>query len=157
MENIKSKLMDWKERLKDRHMLSIVMIILILVLVLIGLSIYIYNKQREFRMASENAYNMSFYEFVNCVDEVETYLAKASITSTAEHSAKTLSNIWNEANLAGVYLSQIPINTEGLSNAAKFLNQASDYSYTLSMKAMAGEDLTDEELKNIEDLHRICC
>ncbi|MCI8519461.1 MAG: hypothetical protein HFJ51_05250 [Clostridia bacterium] len=153
MENIKTKLTDWKNRLKDRHMLSLAVVILLLVAALIVLSIYIYNKQREYRMASENTYNMSFYELVNCVEEVETYLAKASITSTAEHSAKTLNHIWNKSNLAGVYLAQIPIRTEGLSSAEKFFNQASDYSYSLSMKAIKGEDMSDEDLKNIEDLH----
>ena len=126
MENIKTKLTDWKNRLKDRHMFSLVVVILLLVVALIALSIYIYNKQKEYRMASENTYNMSFYELVNCVDEVETYLAKASITSTAEHSAKTLSHIWNKSNLAGVYLAQIPIKTEGLSSAEKFFNQVSE-------------------------------
>lgn len=153
MQNIKTKLEDWKERLKDRHMLSLVVIILILVVALIVLAIHINNKQKEYRMASENSYNMSFYELVNCIDEIETYLAKASITSTAEHEAKTLGHIWNKSNLAVVYLSQIPIKTEGLSSAEKFLNQVSDYSYSLSMKAIQGKDMTDEDLKNIEDLH----
>lgn len=153
MENMKTKLTDWKNRLKDRHMLSISIVFLLLVIALITLFVYTLNKNQEFRMASENIYNMSFYELVNSIDEVETYLAKASITSTNEHAAKTLSSIWNKANLAGVYLAQIPIKTEGLSNTEKFLNQVSDYSYSLSMKAISGENLSDEDLKNIEDLH----
>ena len=121
MENIKTKLLDFKERLKDRHMLSIVIVILILLAIVIALSIYVYNKQREYKMASENTYNSSFYELVNCANDVETYLAKASITSTAEHAAKTLSNIWNEANLAGVYLAQIPIKLERVIKSRKIL------------------------------------
>ena len=153
MENIKTKFVDWKNRLKDRHMLSAGIVMVILIIALIALSIYVYNKQREYQMASENTYNAAFYELVNCVDEVETYLAKASITFTAEHEAKTLNNIWNKASLAEVYLSQIPIKTEGLSNTEKFLNQVSDYSYSLSMKATSGQDLSEEELKNIENLH----
>lgn len=153
MEDIKSKVEDWKERLKDRHMLSISIVALLVVVSLIALFVYTLNKQQEYRMASENTYNMSFYELVNCVDEMETYLAKASITSTAEHEAKTLSQIWNKANLAGVYLAQIPIKTEGLSSAEKFLNQVSDYAYSLLTKAIAGENLSDDDLKNIEELH----
>ncbi len=153
MKNIKEKVQDWKDRLKDRHMLSLVTVILILLIAVILLSMYIYDKQRTFQMSSENTYNMSFYELVQCVDEIETYLAKARITSTAEHEAKTLSNIWNKASMAEVYLGQIPIKTEGLSKTKKFLNQVSDYSYSLSMKAMAGENLSDEDLKTIEDIH----
>lgn len=153
MQNIKTKFTDWKNRLKDRHMLTPAVVILILLVAIIALSVYIYNKQKEYRMASENTYNMSFYELVNCAEEIETYLAKANITSTAEHETKTLSHVWNKSNLAVVYLSQIPIKTEGLTNAEKFLNQLSDYSYTLAMKTASGENLNEEELKNIEDLH----
>ncbi len=153
MENIKTKLTDWKNRLKDRHMLSAVTVMIILIIALIALSIYVYNRERKYQMASENVYNAAFYELVNSIDEIETYLAKSTITSTAEHEAKTLNNIWNKANLAVVYLSQIPIKTEGLSNTEKFLNQVGDYSYSLSIKATEGKDLSDEELKNLEDLH----
>ena len=153
MDDMKTKLTDWKERLKDRHMLSIALVMLLLIVALIALAIYALNKNQEHQMVSENSYNMSFYELVNCVDEIETYLAKAEITSTNEHAAKTLTAIWNKSNLAVVYLAQMPIKTEGLSSAEKFLNQVSDYSYSLSVKAMGGEKLSDEDLKNIEDLH----
>ena len=153
MENIKTKLLDLKNRLKDRQMLSGIIIMIILFIALIALSVYIYNKEKEYKMASENIYNAAFYELVNCVDEIETYLAKAMITSTAEHETKTLSHVWNKANLGTVYLAQIPLKTEGLSNTEKFLNQVSDYSYSLSMKTAGGENLSEEELKNVEDFH----
>lgn len=153
MDDMKTKLEDWRERLRDRHMFTPVMIIVVLLLAVVALGFYTYQKQREFRQASENSYNRAFYELINYMEEVETYLAKATITSTAEHEAETLANVWSEANLASVFLSQLPINTEELENSQKFLNQVSNYAYTLSQKAMAGEDLTDEELKNLENLH----
>ncbi len=148
-----TKLADWKNRLKDRHMFTIVMIIIILLIAVIALGIYTYTKQKEYKEVAENDYNLAFYELISYMEEVETYLAKSTITSTPEHGAKTLAHVWREADLAGVYLSQIPINNEGLSNAQKFLNQVSDYSYSLSMKTINGEKLTDEELKNLEQMH----
>lgn len=153
MTDIKTKLADWRERLRDRHMFTVVMIALVLLLAVIILGLYTYQKQREARQASENSYNRAFYELINYMEEVETYLAKSTITSTAQHEAETLANVWSEANLASVFLSQLPIETEELENSQKFLNQASNYAYTLSQKAMAGNDLTDEELKNLESLH----
>lgn len=153
MKNLRTTLEDWRERLRDRHMFTVVMIVVLLLITVIILGFYIYQKQREFRQASENSYNRAFFELINYMEEVETYLAKATITSTAEHEAETLANVWSEANLASVFLSQLPIETQELSNSQKFLNQVSDYGYTLSRKAMNGEDLTDEELKNLEDLH----
>ena len=64
MGKVKDKLIDWKNRLKDRHMLSI---IVVLVTILIILGLYTYKKQRDFRQASENSYNMAFFELVDYV------------------------------------------------------------------------------------------
>ena len=153
MKNLRTVLEDWRERLRDRHMFTVVMMVVVLLFTLIILGFYIYQKQREFRQVSENSYNRAFFELMNYMEEVETYLAKATITSTAEHEAETLANVWSEANLASIFLSQLPIETEELSNSQKFLNQVSDYGYTLSRKAINGENLTDEELQNIEKLH----
>ena len=145
-----NKLKDWKERLKKGHMLSVICILLIIVA---ALGIILYSKQREYKQASENNYNMAFYELVDYVQNVETYLAKSLISSTPEHGAETLSNVWREANLAQAYLARLPIESQELSNTEKFLNQVSDYSYSLSRKNIYNESLSDEELKNLKDLH----
>ena len=127
MGKIKNKLRDWKNRLQDRHMLSII-VVLVSILIIMGL--YIYKKQRDYRQASENQYNMAFYELVDYVQNVETYLAKSLISTTPEHGAETLTNVWREANLAQSYLSMLPIESQELENTEKFLNQVSDYSYS---------------------------
>lgn len=151
MKSLKSKMIDWKNRLKDRHMLSI---IVVLVAALIILGLYTYKKQTEYRQASENSYNMAFFELVDYVQNVETYLAKSLISSSSEQGAETLTNVWREANLAGAYLAQLPIESNELQNTAKFLNQVSDYSYSLSRKNINGQKLSDQDMKNLEDLHK---
>lgn len=151
LKSLKSKMIDWKNRLKDRHMLSI---IVVLVAALIILGLYTYKKQIEYRQASENSYNMAFFELVDYVQNVETYLAKSLISSSSEQGAETLTNVWREANLAGAYLAQLPIESNELQNTAKFLNQVSDYSYSLSKKNINGQKLSDQDMKNLEDLHK---
>ena len=138
-----NKLIEWKERLKKGHMLSIIVALLIAVAIL---GIILYKKQREYRQASEN-------EVVDYVQNVETYLAKALISTTPEHGAETLTNLWREANLAQSYLSMLPIESQELENTEKFLNQVSDYSYSLSRKNIYNESLTEEDLSNLEELH----
>lgn len=150
MGKIKNKLMDWKNRLKDRHMLSII-VVLFTIIVILG--IVIYKKQTEYRQASENQYNMAFYELVDYVQNVKTYLAKSLISSSPEHGAETLTHVWREANLAQAYLSRLPIDSVELEKTAKFLNQVSDYSYSLSRKNIYKEALTEEDLRNLEELH----
>lgn len=151
MSKIKNKMVDWKNRLKDRHMLSI---IVVLVATLIVLGLYIYKKQTEFRQASENSYNMAFFELVDYVQNVETYLAKSLISNSAQQGAETLTNVWREANLAGAYLAQLPIESHELEKTAKFLNQVSDYTYSLSRKNIKGNKLSDKDMKNLEELHQ---
>lgn len=150
LKSFKQKLYDWKDRLKDRHMLSV---IVVLVAIIVGLGIFTYKKQTEFRQATENDYNMAFYELVDYVQNVESYLAKSMISTTPEHGAETLTQVWREANLAQTYLAQLPISSEELSNTARFLNQVSDYSYSLSRKNIYNQQLTQEDLDNLKTLH----
>ena len=150
MEKFKAKVLDWKNRLKDRHMLSII-VVMFAIIVILGL--YTYKKQIEYRHASENSYNMAFYEVVDYVQNVEVYLAKSMISNSPESGAESLSNVWREANLALSYLTQLPINSSELENTSKFLNQVSEYSYSLYTKNLKDEELTDEDMNNIKELH----
>jgi germination protein YpeB len=141
---------NWIVRLKKAHMLSIITIFLVIIACLIAVLI---NSQKEAKQASENSYNMAFYELVDYVQNVETYLAKSLISSTPEHGAETLTNVWREANLAQAYLAQLPIESQELENTEKFLNQVSDYSYSLSRKNIYNESLTEDDLNNLKELH----
>ncbi len=145
-----NKLQDWKERLKKGHMLSAICVLLIIV---VALGILLYQRQRQYTQASENRDNIAYYELVDYVQNVETYLAKSLISSTSEHGAETLTHLWREANLAQSYLARLPIESQELENTEKFLNQVSDYSYSLSRKNIYHENLTQEDLNNLKDLH----
>ena len=138
------------KKLKKEYMLGIIAVLVVLA---VALGIVMYNKQKEYRQASENNYNMAFYELVDYVQNVETYLAKSLISSSNEHGAETLTHLWREANLAQSYLAMLPIESQELENTEKFLNQVSDYSYSLSRKNIYNENLTEEDLKNLKDLH----
>ena len=145
-----NKLKDWVSRLKKGLMLSVIGVFIIIIAVLITVLV---RKEQDSKQASENSYNMAFYSLVDYVENVETYLAKSLISSTPEHGAETLTNVWREANLAQSYLARLPIESQKLENTEKFLNQVSDYSYSLSRKNIYNESLSDEDLKNLKDLH----
>ena len=136
--------------MKKKYMIGIICVLLVVAIIL---GILLYQKKQEYKQASENNYNMAFYELVNYVQNVETYLAKSLISSTPEHGAETLTNLWREANLAQTYLSRLPIESQELENTEKFLNQVSDYSYSLSRKNIYNESLSDDDFKNLKDLH----
>lgn len=127
-------------------------IIVLAVLTLIT-GYYALKLKTEYDNMNNNNYTEAFSNLVNYVNSVENYLAKSMISKSPEHAAETLTQIWRDSNLAMVYLSRINLNDEGLSQTAKFLNQVSDYSYSLSRRNISGEELTQEDLNNLKILY----
>lgn len=136
--------------LKENYIYGILLILVIISIVFGG---FWYKEKQNHTIAVQNQYNLAFYELIDYMQNVKNYLAKSIISGSNENEAETLMHVWREANLAQVYLSQLPISSNELSQTAKFLNQVSEYSYSLSHKNINGEDLTDEELDNLTTLY----
>ena len=119
-------------------------ILIILIIAVISLVVLLNKQKKEYTIMAENQYNLAFYELVDYMDDVENYLAKSIISSSAENGAKTLMHVWREANLAQVYLAQLPISSNELSNTSKFLNQVSEYSYSLGTKCINKKDINEQ-------------
>jgi len=149
----REKVHGGNESMKKNENKILIAIIVVLGVALIALGVYTYNQRTVQTQTLENQYNMAFYEVVDYVQNVETYLAKSLISTTPEHGAETLTQVWRQANLASAYLTQLPVSTEEMSKTVKFLNQVSDYSYSLSRKNIYNEPLNDEDLKNLKELH----
>lgn len=128
-------------------------ILILMVIAIIILGIFLYKQKSKYTVATENQYNLAFFEVVDYINNVENYLAKSIVSSSAENGAKTLVHVWREANLAQAYLSQLPISSNELSATSKFLNQVSEYSYSIATKCINNEDITDEELNNLQSLY----
>lgn len=141
--------MNWKD-FKEKHLCVIAIILGVITICAI---IMAYQNFKKYEIVKKNKYNMAFFEVVDYMENVESYLAKSLITKEALASSENLILVWRETNLAGSFLSQIPISTEGLSKTQKFLNQASEYSYSLFRKNINGENLTEEELDKLNELH----
>ena len=125
--------------------------ILVIIIGILGYNLY--NKNKQYQIVKENDYNMAFYEVVDYVQNVKTYLAKAMVSKSSKHGAEILTHVWKEANLAQSYVGMIPIESQELENTAKFLNQVSEYSYSLSRKNIDGENLSDEDIQKVNELY----
>ena len=128
---------------------------IIILIVFVGITGYYALKLKEaYNNQTQNNYTEAFSNLVNYVNNVENYLAKSLISKSSNNSAETLSQIWKDSNLALVYLSRISVQNEGLSQTAKFLNQVSNYSYSLSRKNIEGKELSQEDMNNLETLYK---
>jgi germination protein YpeB len=126
---------------------------IILVVILGGVCIYFANEKQEVVEILESSYTRSFYDLIEYMDNVETLLAKVQISNSSEYAAKTLTDIWRKADLAQSSLAQIPITHMTLEKVVQFLNQLSDYSYTLSQSLIDKDKLSDEELSNLQNYY----
>lgn len=125
----------------------------LLVIAIAVLGILFINQRNAYATTKENEYNMAFYEVVEYVQNLKTYLAKSMISKTAEHGAEMLTHVWREANMAQAYLGMLPIESQELENTEKFLNQISEYSYSLSRKNIEGQGLTEDDMNKIKELY----
>ena len=140
-----------RKDLKTRMLIGTI----IIAIILIGCLIYKINQNEEnYASQKSNTYNMSLYQLTEHVQNVENFLAKSTISSSSEAGAESLTHVWKEADTAVSYLSQIPLNVEQLYKTAKFLNQVSEYSYSLSRKNIYKEELSQEDLDNLKMLHK---
>ena len=84
-------------------------IIIALVLLSTITGYYAYLLREKYINTKLNAYNQALVNVVNYVNNVENYLAKATISTSPEYSTEALTQIWRDSNLAIVYLSQMMI------------------------------------------------
>ncbi len=132
--------------------LKLVIVVLVISIIITGY--YAFKLREKYSNLNNNNYTEAFSNLVNYMNTIENYLAKSMISKGSEQATKTLTEIWKNSDLAIVYLSRIPLSQEGLSQTSKFLNQVSDYSYSLSRKSIEGKELTDEDFKNLKDLYQ---
>lgn len=129
----------------------------IIVFILIGIiaifiSLWII-KMNEYKRMAENSYNQAFYKLVEYTNDTEKLLAKSTISNSKEQAAKILSTAWKSATLAQTCISFLPVSANDLEQSEKFYNQVSDYCFYLSKKSINGEDLSEEDLSKLTELH----
>jgi len=148
--SIREKLLDFKRRLQDRKMYSIVIVVIAAVAIW---GITQYKKVADLRQELDNQYNRAFYDMIGYVNNVETLLVKSMITSTPEKTASILQEAWRQANLAQTNLGQLPVSQPVLANTSKFLTQVGDLAYSLNNQNLSGKPLKDDQYSMIEKLH----
>lgn len=147
--NLGEKLKDWKSRLKDRHMFTIVISSFLVIIALLG---YIFKVRNDNKQSLENRYNQAFYEMSSYIENIDTLLAKSLVSKDPTHGARTMSEVWRQANLAKTNLSQLPIEQNLIAQTSKFLSQTSDFSRSLTLQTIDQKPITEDQLSQIKSL-----
>ena len=137
--------------MKRKSFLNVIISILFILVIMSGT--YMFKLKERYRVQSENSYNEAFVSLVNYINNIENFLAKLQISKSSSIAASNLMQVWNETSLASINISKLPNSDNDLAKISKFLNQVSDYSYSLARKTIEGEDLTSYDLEKIKDIH----
>lgn len=137
--------------MRRKSFLNISISILFILVIMSGT--YMFKLKERYRVQSENSYNEAFVSLVNYINNIENFLAKLQISKSSSIAASNLMQVWKEASLASINISKLPNSDNDLAKISKFLNQVSDYSYSLARKTIEGEDLTSYDLEKIKDIH----
>lgn len=103
----------------------------------------------------ENNYQRSVYELMTDINNIETNLSKAVVSTGTTTRQKLFNNIYTECTQANEDLSRLPINHESVNQTTNFINQMGGFSYYAENKLKNGEDLSDDDNKSVQDLHEM--
>ncbi len=117
-----------------------------------GYSQYVARRQMENYLSSQ--YQQSFYQMINAVEGAQATAAKGLVSSSPRENIVTLAELWRQADIAKSNLNNLPISHPVLSRTSQFLNQLSDYAYSLAKQNADGRPTTDEQWEKLAKLRQ---
>jgi germination protein YpeB len=110
------------------------------------------TKANEYKNEISMDYQRVFTEMTQYVDDLQLSLEKSMFVNDPNQMIRLSGEIYRNASDAKANLALLPLETEPLEKLSEFLSQAGDYSYTLSMKMLEGEEVTEEEYETLKKL-----
>lgn len=135
-----------------RSYVRIFSFVLAAVTVLAGYAIVNMNRANSYKMQLENSYQQSLNELSENLDAIETNLTKSIYSNSDKMLLEISSDLYAECGEAKDALSRLPVSQMNLGSTYKFISQASDYSTYIAKKIASGENISDEEHKNLSTL-----
>lgn len=152
LQKLEEKITEFKKK-QDPRYVGVFMFAIFGLVTLIAMNFAnVYGREKQ---TSSDSYNRAMYQVITSVNNVDTLVAKVRITKSKEYNIVTLSEITTEATTAKENVSQLPVNQGAMSNVSKFFSQVIGYSQTLTKKLANGEDLTDEDHKNLDKINEV--
>lgn len=140
------------ERTKTVRTLIYVIIITLAFIAAVIFGAYQRARAVEYREDIRMNYQRVFTELVQYVDDLEVSLEKSMFVNDPGQMIRLSGEIYRQAAEAKANLAQLPLSTKPLENVSEFLSQSGDYAYSLSLRMLEGQSMTDEEYKNLAAL-----
>ncbi|WP_333859657.1 germination protein YpeB [Clostridium sp.] len=111
-------------------------------------------ERNDYRNYLQGEYGKSMYELIDAVENIRVNLTKAAIVGSKEQKIAVFEEIFRHSTVASDKLHSLPVSQPTISDTSKFLTQTGDFCYSLAKSSTEGNQLTDEDYKNIEELKK---
>lgn len=102
----------------------------------------------------DSAYQKSFFDTVDQVDNIDLNLSKILATEDTSAMQKYLVDTAINSELAENDLQQLPLMDESKFYTTKLINQIGDYAKYINNKIIAGEELTESDFDGLRQLYK---
>lgn len=134
-------------------MRNTVIVVLVIALAAAGVWGYLqYQEKNDYYTFLDNQFQRMFYDLIGSVETITTDISKLLVSSQAKENIVLYSNILMNAYNAQENLAQLPIRHGDVTKIEKFLSQVGDYTFALAQKSLSGDELTEKDINNLEQL-----
>ena len=102
-----------------------------------------------------NTYSRSFYDLIDCVDNIEVNLSKLTVSNDNDNKQKILSDVIVEASIAENDLASLPLEDGAKNSTMKYMNQIADFSKYLNNKLIEGHSFNESDIATLKELRKI--
>lgn len=149
LERFEKKIIEIKNKI-GRKNTGIILFSLVCIIALF--SMILLKRFKIEKQEVQDSYNRAMYDFVSDINNIENEMTKLKITSNDTYTMTTLASVFAKSNSAKANLDILPFSAGSISNVSKFLNQLSDFSYSLMRNILNGNEISEYK-ENIDSLY----
>lgn len=97
----------------------------------------------------------SFYDLVECVNNIDVDLSKLIVSNDSEEQQRLLSDTRVHAVIGAENLATLPLSDESKFYTTKFINQVGDFSKVLNEKLIEGGSITSQDKDTLYNVYEI--
>ena len=149
LEKFEKKIIEIKNKIGKKNT-GIILFSLLCIIALF--SMILLKRFKIEKQEVQDSYNRAMYDFVSDINNIENEMTKLKITSNDTYTMTTLASVFAKSNSAKANLDILPFSAGSISNVSKFLNQLSDFSYSLMRNILNGNEISEYK-ENIDSLY----
>ena len=131
------------------------LVIGILAVALVVLGIWGYNTNEEgtsYKTLVTNTYEDNFITLQESLKNMESSLSKALVASNDSYLRNLLLDAWRYSISGSTAVNNLPLSHVSLKESCEVITQAGDYCYSVAQKVDSSEDITEEEMNNLQKI-----